>query len=220
MALSGSSRPLEALDLLTTTLLRHDRDLTALGNSLRKSIELLNTKKLVEKHESPILSSVEPLLKKIEEVVKELHALEGRMKKFETRTLKFKASTVLTRTLAKSYQALSDENGMIASKIASLTGRSRALESIYLNQLSAIGLVEKTKKGRKFYFTKKPHDSFITPEKNSKNVMLLILVSERMSDHSENIQDLISQRLSDLKEWKIERSTILPAEVSLTASER
>ena len=220
MVLSGSSRPLEALDLLATTLLRHDRDLTALGNSLRKSIELLNTKRLVENHEQSMLSGVEPLLKKIEEVVNGLHALEGGMQKFENRSLKLQASTSITRTLAKSYQVLSEESGMVAKEIASLTGRSRALESIYLNQLSAIGLVEKTKKGRKFYYTKKPQAQFAGPEIDSRSVMLLILVSERVSKNSENIQDLISQRLSDLKDWKIERSTILPREISLVASER
>ena len=43
---------------------------------------------------------------------------------------------------------------------------------------------------------------------SSKKIMILIMVSEKASEETIDIQDLVSQRLSDLKNWKLEHFTI------------
>ena len=205
-------KPLEALDFLAATLIQHDRELTALGDSLQESIQLLNKERFVEKYESTIgkPSSDGIVLEKMDEIVRELRALENKMQKLESRSVEFEASTDLSSSQAKTLRALSYEKKMSASEVMSLTGRSRALETVYLNQLVRLGLVEKTKKGRKHYYAKKILHQPLTGEEGSKKVMILVLVSENMSGEAqEDIRELVSHRLSDLKEWQLEQSTIL-----------
>ncbi|MFQ6076751.1 MAG: helix-turn-helix domain-containing protein [Candidatus Bathyarchaeia archaeon] len=208
---TGSGKHSQVLDFLLAALVQHDRELTALGDSLQESIRLLNKERSIEEYNSQMgrQSSVDTVLKKMDGVVKELWALERSMRRLETDSLELKASTTLSRALAKTFQALSEEGGMTAREVSTLTHRSRAMESLYLNQLSALGLVEKTRRGRRYYFTKKPLRRPVTPVKDSKRVMILVLVSERVSEEPEETQDLVSSRLSNLKDWRLERSAIL-----------
>lgn len=57
--------------------------------------------------------------------------------------------------LAKTYQVVRNKGRVTALDVSIETGRSRPLESVYLNQLVALGLVEKRRVGRKLYFTPK-----------------------------------------------------------------
>ncbi|MEM2905884.1 MAG: transcriptional regulator [Candidatus Bathyarchaeia archaeon] len=54
--------------------------------------------------------------------------------------------------LRKTLLALFDLGEATASEIAPKTGRTRGLESIYLNQLERMKVVEKFRKGRKVLF--------------------------------------------------------------------
>ncbi|MCS7146128.1 MAG: hypothetical protein RMJ28_07455 [Nitrososphaerota archaeon] len=55
--------------------------------------------------------------------------------------------------LAKTYQVVRNRGKVTALDVSIETGRSRPLESVYLNQLVALGLVLKQRVGRKLYFT-------------------------------------------------------------------
>ncbi len=57
--------------------------------------------------------------------------------------------------LAKTYQVVRNKGKVTALDVSIETGRSRPLESVYLNQLVALGLVAKHRVGRKLYFTPK-----------------------------------------------------------------
>ncbi|MEM0444420.1 MAG: hypothetical protein QXO86_00045 [Nitrososphaerota archaeon] len=57
--------------------------------------------------------------------------------------------------LAKTYQVVRNRGRVTALDVSIETGRSRPLESVYLNQLVALGLVSKVRVGRKLYFTLK-----------------------------------------------------------------
>ncbi len=54
--------------------------------------------------------------------------------------------------LAKTYQVLRNKGRVTALDVSVETGRSRSLESVYLNQLVALGLASKQRIGRKLYF--------------------------------------------------------------------
>lgn len=86
------------------------------------------------------------------------------------------------------------------------------LETVHLNQLTALGFLEKEKKGRKCYYIKKILHQPVASSLTSNKVMVLVMVSEQTSRESEDseIQNLVLQRLSDLKDWRFERATILP----------
>jgi len=55
-------------------------------------------------------------------------------------------------TLRKSVMAVSKLGEATADKIAEVTGRTRSIESIYLNQLVRMGYIQRIKRGRKIYF--------------------------------------------------------------------
>lgn len=55
--------------------------------------------------------------------------------------------------LAKTYQVVRNKGKVTALDVSIETGRSRPLESVYLNQLAALGLVSKHRVGRRLYFT-------------------------------------------------------------------
>lgn len=202
-------RNLEVMDFVVSALTEHDRELTALGNSLQESIHILNKEKFIEKYESQI-SGTQAVLEKIDELAKAFRILERRMQSLESRSVELEASTELSSSQAKTLRALSYEKKMSVSEVMSLTGRSRALETVYLNQLVRLGLVEKTRGGRKHYYAKKLLHQPLTAEEGSKKVMILVLVSENASGEAqEDIRELVSRRLSNLKEWQLEQSTIL-----------
>ena len=211
---SEKEHRLQVLDFLVAALNEHDRELTALGDSLKESIRLLNTERFVEKYDPTLgLSGANNVLKKMDEVVESLQTFNDRLCKLEKTSFELKASTKLPNSLTKTYGLLSEEEGMTIMEVAGLTGRSRSLECVRLNQLLVLGFVEKMKKGRKHYYTKKPLYEPVASAPDSKRIMILVMVSEQVSEDYEEprqIQDLVSRNLSDLKNWRFERSVILP----------
>jgi len=57
--------------------------------------------------------------------------------------------------LQKTYEALQKRGSSTSEEISSETGRSRALENMYLNQLVTLGLARKERIGKKIYFTQR-----------------------------------------------------------------
>ncbi len=202
------------MDFLAAALIQHDKELTALGESLQESVQRLNKERLLEKYESTAAnrpSEDRVILEKMDEISKQLHALEDKMKKLEARP-ELEVPTELSPSQAKTFKALSYEKKMTISEVRSLTGRGRALETVYLNQLARLGLVEKIKRGRKYCYARRlPRQPLLLTEgKISKKVMILVLVSENVSEEAEeDVRELVSHRLRDLKEWQLEQSTIL-----------
>jgi len=211
--MSESKKPLETLDSIIATLILHGLELTSLSKNLQESIKLLNPKKLAEEHETLLheQSSMNGFLKKMDKAITELQSLGTMMQRMEADTLQLEVSKRLSQTHLKTYQILSEGKGMTATEIASLTHRSRATETIYLNQMAALGFVEKTKKERRYHYKKKPQQpaSKASDSPLSEKVMILVMVSERPSEDSREVQELVSRHLSDLENWRIERSTII-----------
>ncbi len=197
---------LTTLDFVVAALMKHDRELTALGDTLKELIQSIKAERLEKSGSSMKLS--EDLLKQIAEAVGDLRTLS--MQRPEANALDLKASTYLSNAQARTFKALSYGEEMTISEVAELTGRDRTIETIHLNHLAALGFAAKTKRGRRYYFSKKPLSQPIAQVRDPKKVMFLVLVSENVSEEPMEIRDLFSRHLSDLKNWKLERSTILP----------
>lgn len=209
--MAESQKSLSTLDFLVETLIRHDRELTTLAEKLQASIQLLDKERLTEKLGPIINKSSEDIsaIEKMDEVVGEIRALGEKMQKIESRSAEFEASIDLSSAQSKTLRTLSDGKRMSIGEVTKLTGRSRTSEIVYLNQLERLGLVEKTKEARKYYYAKKLLQQPLT-EGGAKKVLILVLVSENASGkNQDDISELVSRRLSDLKDWRLKKSTIL-----------
>ncbi|MFH0897395.1 MAG: hypothetical protein V1850_05035 [Candidatus Bathyarchaeota archaeon] len=211
--IDSDPRNLQVLDFLTAALIKHDQELSELGEKLQESIERLTKGRFLENFKSSVRQSSDDgaLLNRIDEVHTELQTLKRNISWLGSNSLELEVTRKLSRTHIRTYRTLSEEIGMTASEIADLTSRSRASELVYLNQLVALGFVKKVKAGRKQYYTKVPiqHTESPSPTSIHGKVMILVMVSEEMAEDQNDVEDLVSRRLSDLKNWRIERSTIL-----------
>lgn len=61
-------------------------------------------------------------------------------------------ATRLSEALRRTLNALQELGRAAAEEVAAKTGRARSLESVYLNQLTQLGLVRKVRVGKKVVF--------------------------------------------------------------------
>jgi hypothetical protein len=98
----------------------------------------------------------EAILRKVESVDDKVSALIQ-----QTKTPSAPGNTVLVSVgLQETRNALGAfDRPVSASEVAAVTGRARAVESMYLNELWRMGLVEKEKQGHKRVFSVKEETS-------------------------------------------------------------
>jgi len=105
-----------------------------------------------------ISSSQEKLLERLDKMEKKVQRLEEIINNLEKKIeepegRKAKAEFMeLPESIRKTMTAISRIRKASAKQVAEETGRTRGMESIYLNQLERLGYVEKTKKGRDVSF--------------------------------------------------------------------
>jgi len=93
----------------------------------------------------------EAIMRKIESVDDKISALTQQVKAPPPLQ-----TVYLSVSIQATYNALKTFNGPAsAEQISEVTGRARAVESMHLNELFRMGLVEKEKQGRKRLFTLK-----------------------------------------------------------------
>lgn len=98
---------------------------------------------------------IERLLKEVRET---LRSLDHRMKRLEVRSYSAVPSFVpgtlwsLPEHLRKSMEAIATLGQATAQQLSEKTGRSRAAESDYLNQLVGRGFLKKQRKGKEVVF--------------------------------------------------------------------
>ena len=99
-----------------------------------------------------IHESIEKLTETVETLEKIVSKLEERIEKLEEKkTIAFNYAELpdnLRKTMNTIYK-LKEAN---ASQVAEETGKTRGIESLYLNQLHRMGHLDKNRKGRKTYF--------------------------------------------------------------------
>ena len=101
------------------------------------------------------LDSIMALLKKMDGDLKELNVGMNASRVEETKSIDSREILNLSASLQKTALALVRLGTATANRVASRTRRSRALESLYLNQLVQLGYAKKDRTKRIVYFSVK-----------------------------------------------------------------
>lgn len=107
---------------------------------------------------APLIEEIRRIMEssaeRVERAISKLIEASGRseVSPRETAPTRHLVRTILSPALRKTLEALSQLQSATAEEVASLTGRTRPLESVYLNQLVQMGFVAKERRGQKIYF--------------------------------------------------------------------
>jgi hypothetical protein len=97
-----------------------------------------------------------PLEKRLKDIENRLERLETVLssseKQTSVRSLDIKDLLEVPDSLRKTVLAIAELKEATANTTALKTGRTRSLETIYLNQLVRMGYLSRLRKGRKIYF--------------------------------------------------------------------
>lgn len=150
------------------------------------------------------------ILARIDKIVEELRELRRApaLSRMPPRPEEAELSSVQEKAL----QVLAEKGEMTSMEVAKALSRTRPLMVINLNQLVALGLVEKVRRGRHVYFRRKPPESsrIIGRELGGGCYLFAVLVSESWPENAEEMESLISERLKNLLGWRIEHVALLP----------
>ncbi|MCS7095254.1 MAG: hypothetical protein NZ988_05575 [Thaumarchaeota archaeon] len=141
-------RPLFAYLIAKSTLTEQER--TAKSNVIEITGRLVLQTPLMEE----MRRVMESMTERIEKAVNRLVETSGRLEAGSQATGQGRAftRTTLSPALRKTLEALSQVGSATAEEVSSLTGRTRPLESVYLNQLAYMGYATKERKGQRIYF--------------------------------------------------------------------
>lgn len=102
------------------------------------------------------LESIQQRLTSIEKLLRDMSATEWKpgvkAPKRDTLTVGVEGLLELPDSLRKTMMALQELKEGTAKETAGKTGRTRSVESIYLNQLVRMGLLQRVRRGKKVYF--------------------------------------------------------------------
>jgi len=99
-----------------------------------------------------ISSKIDKIIEMDKRILQSLAKPEKVYREEELGTLDVMTLLSLPDHLRKTAMVMCKVDGATANEVAKETGRARAVESGYLNQLVAMGHVKKRRKGRKVYF--------------------------------------------------------------------
>lgn len=149
-------------------------------------------------------TAVTILLAKIEAISKEIRELR-------------RTSLVIDRTVElkpmqqRALQVLREKGAMTSSEVGACLNRTRTMMTIYLNQLEALGLVDKTRRGKRVYFRiKQPIPSGIFDGLTDGGCHLfVVLLGKTSPEDFEPTKRQIRDRMQG-SPWEIENISILP----------
>jgi len=113
----------------------------------------------------------------------------------------------------RALQVLAEKDEMTSVEVAKAVERTRPLMVINLNQLVALGFLEKVRKGRRVYFRlKQREEPSIIGEGIEKEgcYLFAVLASDSWPEDVDDLKLLISERLKHFPEWRLEHMTLLP----------
>lgn len=103
--------------------------------------------------------AVRNLQARLEIIENQIRELNRRLNQIESQRVLLRNSTIasedllnLPDSLRKTMMAMMQLEEASAKIVATVTHRTRGMESIYLNQLVRLGYLEKIKRGRNIYF--------------------------------------------------------------------
>lgn len=161
---------------------------------------------------NPIVKSdIATILAKIDDIAKEIRGL--RRAPPPPRRTPHLEEAELTSVQKQALQVLAERGEMTSSEVAEALNRTRPLMVTNLNQLVALGVVEKERKGKRVYFRRKrPETSGVIGEayEGGGCCLFAVLVSDDWPVNVENLEHLISEHLKDIPDWRVEHVVVLP----------
>jgi len=163
---------------------------------------------------------LETILTRIDEIVEELREL--RRAPVLPRTPPRLEEAELNSIQERALQVLAEEGEMTSMEVAKALNRTRPLMVINLNQLVALGFVEKVRRGRHVYFRRRPPETarIIGRELEGGCYLFVALVSDNWPENVEDMERLISEYLKSLPGWRIEHVAVLPRPLAEDSSGR
>jgi len=159
-------------------------------------------------------SDAATILARIDEIVREIREL--RRTTLLPRMPSQLEEAELTSVQERALHVLTEEGEMTSLEMAKALNRTRPLMVINLNQLVALGLVEKVRRGRYVYFRRKPPETpgIIGRGLGGGCYLFVALVSDNWPENVDDMERLISEHLKGLPGWRIEHVAVLPRPVA------
>ena len=104
------------------------------------------------------------ILLEIQEIYNRLKVIEQRLNMIPANNTIREKMIDVPDHLYRAYHALCAYDEATAEMVATRTGRARAVESSYLNQLCNLGLIEKYRRKRQAFFRAKPQSLVVSKE--------------------------------------------------------
>ena len=150
------------------------------------------------------------ILARIDNIAKEIRELKTtRFSRNPSHLEEVKLNSVQREAL----RVLVDGGEMTAEEVAEAVNRTRPLMVINLNQLVALGLLERERRGRRVYFrqNQRSPSNAIDEEFGVRGCYLFtVLTSDSWPEDLAEAESLIAEHLKDIPDWRIEHMAILP----------
>ena len=157
------------------------------------------------------LSDLSLLYSRIEAIERELH----RLKQASSMPLASPRlnDTRMTAVQEDTLRALLSGGDMTAEEVAKAVNRTRPLMVVNLNQLVALGLLERERRGKRVYFRQKISRLSIESKRGSEgeeSYMFVVLSSDGPQENTPQAEQLLLDRLKGLAGWNVEHVSTLP----------
>jgi len=157
-------------------------------------------------------SDIATILAKIDDIVEEIRELRRAP---ILRRIPLRLEDVeLNSIQEKAFQLIVEQGEMTSLEVANVLNRTRPLMVINLNQLVALGLVEKVRRGRHVYFRRRQSEPLriIVGDGLEENgcYLFVTLVSDDWPRNMDDVERVVSERLKDIPDWRVEHVAILP----------
>ena len=121
--------------------------------------------------------------------------------------------TRMTAVQEDALRALLRRGEMTAEEVAKEVNRTRPLMVVNLNQLVALGLLERERKGKRVYFRQKisrPSMDSKLESGGEESYIFVVLASDGPPDNTRQAEQLLLDRLKGLAGWNVEHVSTLP----------
>lgn len=101
-------------------------------------------------------------------------------------------------------------NEMTSEEVAKAINRTRPLMVLNLNQLVALGHLEKERKGKRIYFKQRHMENISERHEVDGTYLIVVFESNSNAEDKASVTQKISEHLKDIADWRVEHLTIVP----------
>lgn len=101
-------------------------------------------------------------------------------------------------------------NEMTSEEVAKAINRTRPLMVLNLNQLVALGHLEKERNGKRIYFKQRHMEIVSEGHEVDGSYLIVVFESNSNNQDKDSVTRMISEHLKDIVDWRVEHVTIVP----------